>query len=204
MTCPRAFALTALAALGLAIGTASAQPPTGKPAPGQPTGQPVPGQPTRPMPPTGKPVPERPTRPMPPTGRPVPERPIRPDRFERLATGWVETYLGRKPTARELTTLTTQLRSGLDPARVQANVLSSNDYFVRAGRNLTNFARALVRDVAARPATPLEIQNLTRLAAAQGRNAAALQVIVATQVRPPVVVPVPIIPVVPIWPIYWW
>jgi hypothetical protein len=195
MTLPRLVPVALLGVLGLTL-TAAAQPPR----PGQP-GQPAtPGQPGQPTPPAPPGV--MPQRPTPPTN-PGP-LPPRHDRFERLVTGWVVSYLGRQPTPRELTTLVSQLRSGVSPFRVQANILSSNEYFMRNGGFLPGFARALLRDVASRPGTPQEVQELVILAGNQGRYAAALAVVTAAEARPPVVVPVPV-PVVPVTPGWlWW
>src|SRR5262249_43478781 len=100
--------------------------------------RPTSSQPPPPMPgptPQPQPLPPRPGPPVPPP----PTGPPRLDRFERLATSWVLAYLGRRPTPQELRMLANQLRSGVDPLRVQASILASDEYYARAGRFLPNF-----------------------------------------------------------------
>jgi len=131
--------------------------------------------------------------------------PPRQDFLERLATGWVQTYLGRNPTQQELVTMVTQLRSGTPRATVQASILGSNEYFARNGRYLPSWAKAIVRDVLGRPATGAELQNLFIRAGEVGRNQAALELLTLVQTPPAppvVVVPVP----VPVWLGWtgWW
>src|SRR5262249_43903608 len=117
-------ALTATPAL--AQRPTSSQPPP--PMPG-PTPQP------QPLPPPPPPVPPRRGRRGPPP-RTVPPRP---DPFERLAPSGVLPSLARRPTPQELRMLANQLRSGVDPLRVQASILASDEYYARAGRFLPNF-----------------------------------------------------------------
>ena len=60
---------------------------------------------------------------------------------------WVQTYLGRKATEKEIATMMTRLRSGTNPSLVQASILSSDEYYKKHGSDNRSFVAALFTDV---------------------------------------------------------
>lgn len=97
----------------------------------------------------------------------------RPDRLTRLANEWVQLYLRRNATPRELQLLTNKLRLGASPAAVQATILGSDEYFIRNNRNYNMWAQSVVRDVLGRNPTINEVALLQNAALRYGRAYAA-------------------------------
>jgi hypothetical protein len=88
---------------------------------------------------------------------------------ERLATDWVKSYLGRKPTEKELATLMQRLRTGTSPLAVQGSVLSSDEYYKKNGSTTKSFINAVFVDVLGRKVTPQELLQLTAKVNGYGR-----------------------------------
>lgn len=104
-----------------------------------------------------------------------PVSPTRPERrWERWARDWVRLYLRREATERDLLVIMNQLRSGVSPLAVQANILASPEYYRQCNWNLNVWARQMIADALGRPATPQEAALVTSIALRQGRYAAAL------------------------------
>jgi hypothetical protein len=95
-------------------------------------------------------------------------------RWERWARDWVRLYLRRDATERDILVIVNQLRRGVSPEAVQANILASPEYFGRCNWNLNIWARQMIADALGRPATPQEAALVTSIALRQGRYAAAL------------------------------
>src|SRR5437870_46111 len=85
------------------------------------------------------------------------------NRYERLANEWVQLYLRRNATPREVLMMTNQLRAGMSANEVQATILSSPEYFRRAGGNINTWANWVVNDVLGRPSTPYERALVTQI-----------------------------------------
>lgn len=108
-------------------------------------------------------------------GRPQPSRP-QPSftRDERLVIDWMQLYLRRNPTQRELLTFVNQLRSGMDPNAVQANIVASNEYIRRSGNSPNTWAISMVADTLGRQPTPYERALVVDLVYNYGYYQAAL------------------------------
>ena len=61
--------------------------------------------------------------------------PARADRAMRLVSAWYQRYLDRLPDPAGFRDWTDQLRRGVDPLIVEAGILSSDEYWRRAGSN---------------------------------------------------------------------
>jgi len=101
--------------------------------------------------------------------------------YEKMANQWVRLYLNRLPTQREVLLITAQLRSGKTHEEVQANIISSDEYYRKSGYNMSNFIRKLFLDVLGRNATPAEVGMLIGKATAYGRYRFALEFLVANR-----------------------
>jgi hypothetical protein len=77
--------------------------------------------------------------------------------YERQARRWVQLYLNRNPTIQEQAMVVEQLRRGVSPIAVQANILSSDEYMRRWGGNTQGFIQGLYRDILGRNATVAEV-----------------------------------------------
>lgn len=99
--------------------------------------------------------------------------------YQRVARDWVQLYLGRNPTQREVLLIVNQLRAGASSSEVQANILGSEEYYIRSGRNLNTWANRIVADSLGRPATAWERGTLSNLALQNGRVNAALVVLLS-------------------------
>ena len=97
--------------------------------------------------------------------------------YQQLASDWVQLYLRRSATQREILLISNQLRSGMSPNAVQANILSSPEYFRRTGSNINVWASSVVQDVLGRPITPYERSLLTNLSLRSSAYDAALLVL---------------------------
>jgi hypothetical protein len=83
------------------------------------------------------------------------------DRARSMLTDWVKTYLGRKPTDKEMATMMTRLRNGTNPALVQASILSSDEYYKKSGGTSPAFVTALFNDVLAQKVGIVDRQQLS-------------------------------------------
>src|SRR2546423_14913125 len=78
------------------------------------------------------------------------------NRYERLASEWVQLYLRRDATPREILMMTNPLRAGMSANEVQATILSSPEYFRQAGGNINTWAKLVGNDVLGRAITPYQ------------------------------------------------
>lgn len=99
--------------------------------------------------------------------------------YRSLAIGWVRLYLRRNPTAWEVLLIENQLDAGFTADQVQANILASNEYYVRAGGNNFRFIQNMVADVLGRLPTLEEQSYLLGRIFNGGRYAAALDTLVS-------------------------
>src|SRR5262245_32541266 len=83
--------------------------------------------------------------------------------YEKVASDWVQLYLRRNATQREILQITNQLRSGVSPNEVQATILSSSEYYRKSGGNITNWAGWVISDVLGRQSTPQERGTLSQI-----------------------------------------
>ena len=97
--------------------------------------------------------------------------------YERVARDWVRLYLRRNATAYEVLLITNQLRSGMSPEAVQANILASDEYYRLAGFNNIAWGQRVVADTLGRAETPYEQALMTQLIWQYGRSGAALLVL---------------------------
>ena len=84
--------------------------------------------------------------------------------------GWFQKYLGRQPSPQAVNFWTNQMRMGMSPNRVRANILGSDDYFAANNRSDEGFMVGLFRDVAGRPTSISEVRHqITRLREMKGQ-----------------------------------
>jgi hypothetical protein len=84
--------------------------------------------------------------------------PARADRAARQVVAWYERYLDRYPNDAGARDWVEKLRRGRDPLDVEASILSSDEYWRRAGSNPAGFVDRLFRDTAGRPPGPGEFR----------------------------------------------
>lgn len=125
--------------------------------------------------------------------------------YERMARQWMRLYLNRQPTAREVLLISAQLRSGNTHEEVQANIISSQEYYRKGNYNMSNFIRHLYLDVLGRHATPAEVGMLIGRATAFGRYRFALEFLIANSGitrgaplrTPPIILNINYLPILP-------
>lgn len=79
---------------------------------------------------------------------------------QRQVIGWYQAYLGRLPNAQELNILSNLLLTGNNALYVQSLILSSNEFYIRAGGNPLGFINSLFVVTLGRPATMNERAQL--------------------------------------------
>jgi hypothetical protein len=77
--------------------------------------------------------------------------PARADRASRLVASLYQRYLDRYPDPSGMRDWSDKLRSGMDPVDVEAAILSSDEYWRRAGSTPTGWVDRLFRDTTGRP-----------------------------------------------------
>src|SRR6476620_471871 len=79
---------------------------------------------------------------------------------QRQVIGWYQAYLGRLPNAQELNILSNLLLTGNNALYVQSLILSSNEFYIRAGGSPLGFINSLFVVTLGRPATMNERAQL--------------------------------------------
>jgi hypothetical protein len=77
--------------------------------------------------------------------------PVRADSASRQVAAWYQRYLDRYPDRAGLEDWADKLRRGRDPIDVEAGILSSDEYWARAGSNPGGWVDRLFRDTTGRP-----------------------------------------------------
>jgi hypothetical protein len=84
-----------------------------------------------------------------------------PDRPEDLVRSWYRTYLNREPDP-QWAVWVDAVRNGQEPNSVLASILSSQEYYDKAGGTPEGFVQTLFRDVTGRRPTPSEMDYWVR------------------------------------------
>jgi hypothetical protein len=84
--------------------------------------------------------------------------PARADRAARQIIAWYQRYLDRYPDEAGLSDWTEKLRGGRDPLDVEAEILSSDEYWRRAGSDPMGWVDRLFRDTTGRPPSPRDFR----------------------------------------------
>jgi hypothetical protein len=108
------------------------------------------------------------------TGLAIPA-PARADRAARMVTAWYQRYLDRFPNDAGARDWVDQLRRGRDPLLVEAGILSSDEYWRRAGSNPIGWVDRLFRDTTGRPPSPWELRFWTDRARFADRERIAVE-----------------------------
>jgi hypothetical protein len=99
----------------------------------------------------------------------------RADRASRMVASWYERYLDRYPDPDGLRDWADKLRRGWDPLEVEAGILSSDEYWQRAGSNPAGWVDRLFRDATGRPASVRDFRFWTDRARRADRKRVALE-----------------------------
>jgi hypothetical protein len=75
-----------------------------------------------------------------------------------LVTDWYKTYLHRPPDESALSNYVSELKRGVLPSQVKAQLLGSDEYFQRYNQNPERFITGLFRDVRSRNPSPDEVR----------------------------------------------
>jgi hypothetical protein len=76
-----------------------------------------------------------------------------------LVTDWFKTYLHRVPDESTLSAYVSELKRGVQPSTVKAQILGSEEYYERHRRNPDSFVTALFRDLRDRGPSPAELRS---------------------------------------------
>lgn len=101
--------------------------------------------------------------------------------YEKMANQWVRLYLNRAPTPREMVLLTSQLRTGKTHEEVQANIISSDEYYRKSNQSFAIFLRNVFADVLGRLPTQAEVGMLIGHVSVKGRYRFALEFLAANR-----------------------
>jgi hypothetical protein len=96
------------------------------------------------------------------------------DGYADMIDSWFQRYLGRSVDRGGLASRLTLLREGADPLDIEADIIGSDEYWNRNGRNVTGFIRGLYRDVLNRQPDARELRGWVSRFDANRRNRSAV------------------------------
>ena len=82
---------------------------------------------------------------------------------QRQVISWYQAYLGRLPNAQELNILSNLLLTGNNALYVQSLILSSNEFYIRAGGNPLGFINSLFVVTLGRQVTMRSLERHNRV-----------------------------------------